>query len=141
MIVRNFRNDDLMHIALQPQQRSIARECATPEYAAELAKSGPVYTAQLSCGEVIACAGLVEQWPGCLRAYAFLGENAGRSMIALTRGVKKFLADNPARRVEAAVECTFTEGIRWVNMLGFHYEGHMRAYWNGRDAYLFARVK
>jgi hypothetical protein len=129
-----------MRIALQPHQRSIRQECATEAYAKELAKSGPVFTATDKEGEIVAVAGLVEQWPGCLRAYAFLGEHAGRHMITLTRSVKRYLRDFPVRRVEAAVECSFAEGIRWAKLLGFEQEGLMRAYWNDRDAYLFARV-
>jgi hypothetical protein len=139
MIVRSFLSQDLMRIALQPHQRGIRVECATEAYAAELAKSGPVFTAE-SQGEIVAVAGLIEQWPGCMRAYAFLGEHAGRNMVTLTRGIQKYFREHPVRRIEAAVECSFEAGVRWARMLGFQYEGRMTAYWNDRDAYLFARV-
>lgn len=137
--VRRFLPTDLMLIALQPNQRSVQAESCTPEYAAALAQHGPCFTAH-DGDTIVACIGLVEQWDGMARAYAMLGEQAGRHMVALTRRVAEYLRAAPYRRIEAAVESSFDAGHRWVRMLGFVHEGHMRAYWNYRDADLYARV-
>ena len=63
-------------------------------------------------------------------------------MIRLTRDIQRYLREHPyrTRRIEAAVECSFDAGIRWAQILGFQCEGRMTAYWDYRDAYLFARV-
>jgi hypothetical protein len=45
------------------------------------------------------------------------------------------------RRIEATVDVGFTEGERWMTLLGFEYEGLMRAYRpDGQDMLMFARV-
>lgn len=139
MEVRRFLPTDLMLIALQPRQRSVQAEAVTPEYAAALAAHGPCFTAY--DGErIVGCIGLVEQWPGCARAYAFLSQDAGPYMVGLTWRIRDWLRANPIRRIEATVESTFDAGHRWVKRLGFKYEGHMTAYWNERDADLYARI-
>jgi hypothetical protein len=139
VIVRQFAPSDLMVIALQPHQRSLTAEVATPEYAAELAKHGEAFTVADDSG-ILAVIGLITQWDGCARAYAFLGENASRRMLHITRKVKTHLQTTTIRRIEAAVQDDFLEGHRWARILGFRPEGWMRKYWNDHDALLYARV-
>jgi len=139
VIVRAFAPSDLMMIALQPHQRSLTVEVATPKYAEELAKHGEAFTVA-DDGQIVAVIGLITQWDGCARAYAFLGQNAGARMLHITRKVNAYLANSAIRRVEAAVQDDFTAGHRWARLLGFKPEGWMRKYWNDHDALLYARV-
>lgn len=139
MIVRQFVPADLMLLALQPHQRSIAQEVATASYATELAKHGESFTVYDGT-DVVAVIGLINQWEGCARAYAFMSGDAGKHMLALTRQVRDFLANSTIRRIEAAVQDDFPAGHRWARLLGFRVEGWMRKYWNDHDALLYARV-
>lgn len=139
MIVRQFLPADLLLIALQPHQRALSAEVATPNYAEQLAAHGEAFTVAVD-GEIVAVIGLIHQWDGCARAYAFLGENAGRSMMQITRQVRAYLAKCTTRRIEAAVQDDFAAGHRWARILGFKTEGWMRKYWNEHDALLYARV-
>lgn len=139
MEVRRFLPTDLMLIALQPRQRSVQAEACTPEYAAALAQHGPCFTAYHN-DMIVGCIGLVEQWPGCARAYAFLSQDAGRYMIGLTWRIRDWLRANPIRRIEATVESSFDAGHRWVKRLGFVHEARMDLYWNERSADLYARL-
>lgn len=139
MIVRQFAPADLLLLALQPHQRAVAAEVATQEYGLELAKHGESFTVS-DGSEIVAVIGLIDQWAGCARAYAFLSESAGRHMLSLTRRVRAYLDNSPVRRIEAAVQDDFAAGHRWAHVLGFRVEGWMRKYWNDHDALLYARV-
>ena len=153
MIVRQFAPADLMMLALQPHQRALTAEVATPAYANELAKHGASFTVADATG-IVAVIGLIRQWDGCERAYAFLAETAGYHMLSITRKIAAHLDTCGIRRVEAAVEVDFDSGHRWAKMLGFggtqtvdlpggmrvKCEGVMRKYWNDRDAVLYARI-
>jgi hypothetical protein len=139
MIVRQFMPADLMLIALQPQQRALSADVATPEYAGLLAQHGEAYTIA-DGAEIVAIVGLIMQWEGCARAYAFLGEKAGAHMIKVTRRIRAYLQKCTIRRIEAAVQDDFDAGHRWAYLLGFKAEGWMRKYWNDHDALLYARV-
>lgn len=140
MIVRQFLPADLLLIALQPHQRALSAEVATVSYAEQLAAHGEAFTVAVD-GEVVAVIGLIHQWDGCARAYAFLGEHAGRHMVQITRRVRDYLAKCPVRRIEAAVQDDFAAGHRWAKLLGFTVEGWMRKYWNDHDALLYARTR
>lgn len=140
MIVRQFIPPDLMMMALQPQQRAIRAEVATPRYAAELAAHGESFTVT-DGPDIIAVIGLIRQWDGCERAYALLSDKAGPSMLSITRQVRAYLEKCTVRRVEAAVQRNFEAGHRWARLLGFQPEGWMRKYWNDEDAMLYARVR
>lgn len=140
MIVRQFAPPDLYLIALQPNQRALTEEVASPRYASELAANGDSFTVS-SGGDVVAVIGLIHQWEGCERAYAFFSGDAGAHMAGIIFRVRSYLRTHPMRRVEAAVQSTFAQGHRLVRLLGFTHEGTMKKYWNDEDADLYARVR
>lgn len=72
-------------------------------------------------GEVIACGGTVEQWPGRHLAWTHLGPHTAKHMLWLTRAVRSKLKAVQGR-VEMAVRCGFEPGHRWAEMLGFSLE-------------------
>lgn len=103
---------------------------------------GLAYTA-MDNGKPVACAGIVEVWPGRGYAWALLSEQAGRWMVQISRAVRRAIALSGLRRIEMAVDADFVAGRRWAVMLGFILETPepMRAYLpDGRDAYLFSKV-
>lgn len=113
----------------------------SPEYAEQLRKAGPCFTA-LDGDEVLACSGVVRVWPGRDMAWALISAHAGKRFVKIYRAIKRFLELHPTRRVEATVDVDFEEGHRLMKMLGFEYEGLVRAYMpDGRDMCLYARVK
>lgn len=127
-------------LRLQPAQSEFGGYLADLEYARALA-AGHAFTALDDRGP-IACAGVYELWPGRALAWGLIGASAGRHFVGIHRAVLGFLTAAPWRRVEASVDCDFQAGQRWIRLLGFSYEGTMRAYTpDGRDQDLFARVK
>lgn len=88
----------------------------------------------------LAVGGYAEHWPGRIGVWAFLAEDAGDRMLALTRTVRGTLDQLRNARIEATTVTTFAAGHRWLRLLGFVREGTMRRYAHGLDYDLYARV-
>ena len=75
-------------------------------------------------------------------AWMLIGEDAGPHFFTIVRAVAGYLQAAPWRRIEAAVASDFRQGHRLIKMLGFEFEGRMRAFSpDGVDHDLYARVK
>jgi hypothetical protein len=136
---RLYSPSDLMVLSLQPRQRQLSP--VSEEYAQALVRAGPAHTVVAQDGTVLACIGLIHQWEDCAKAYAFFsGEIGYTRMKEIVAFIGRYLADNPIRRIEAAVQWNFRSGHKLVAMLGFRFEGRMQKYWNNEDAALWARV-
>lgn len=91
---------------------------------------------------VIACGGVIEQWPGRGISWAFLNTKMGTKMVRCHRLVKRYFDICPLRRVEATVEVGFEAGHRWVRLLGFELETPiMKAFGpKGEDHSMYVRL-
>lgn len=131
------------HLDRLDEQEATAylRPYLRPEHVQALA-AGQSYTA-LAGERVVACAGVVEHWPGRGEAWAYLDRDCRRHFLAITNAVRRFLDVCPLRRVEAVVDVEFPAGHRWVRALGFALEApRMAAYRpDGGDCALYARVR
>lgn len=135
-----FSGEHLQRIDLQDAQRRFFASF-DDAYVQALKGGGPAYTAEAD-GRVIACGGIMLQWPGRALVWSLLSRHAGRHFVALHRCVSKRLDEANVRRLEAVVDATFEPGHRWVRLLGFEREGLMRGYApDGRDHVLYARVR
>lgn len=111
------------------------------DYGEMLKRSGPCFTA-LDGDQVVACAGVLRMWDNRDQAWALLSATSGRMFVPIYRGIRRFLDMHDARRIEATVDSKFEAGHRLMRLLGFEFEGHMRAYLpDGRDCDLYARVR
>lgn len=72
-------------------------------------------------GEVIACGGTIEQWPGRHTAWAHLGPHTAPHMRWITREADRVIAKAKGR-VEMTARCDFEAGHRWAELLGFRLE-------------------
>lgn len=98
--------------------------------------------AVLDHGRVLLCGGIIPEGPRSGLMWAVLSKRAGRHMVFLHRGVLRFIEMQALTRVEATVEKGFGQGCRWLKVLGFQYEGDMRAYGvDGKDHERWARVR
>jgi hypothetical protein len=110
----------------------------TPAIKAELAQ-GMSFSA-IDGDEVLACAGVLEFWPGRATAWAILSGRCGSRFRPIHRAVSRFL-DLQSGRIEATADIGFGPGHRWLQMLGFKVETEcMKAYMpNGADAAMYVR--
>ena len=126
-------------IDLQHAQR-LTGMAVTPENLAEFIKAGPAF----ACVEdgILAILGMFPVWQDRYIAWGLLSRSIGARMVPIHRAVLRGLDDLfKARRVEAYVVASHEEGCRWVRMLGFEYEGHMKSFYGEDDYALFARIR
>lgn len=77
---------------------------------------------------VVLCGGIIPLGPGMGMLWAALSADAGNHMLWLHRATRRFLDIEPRRRIEATVEEGFPAGCRWLELLGFRWEGPMPGY-------------
>jgi hypothetical protein len=131
-----------MALALTPQPEQKKLHDLTPEALYVLAKSGPSWWASLD-DKVVALYGHVPLWAGRTMLWSYLGADAGGSMVALTKEVRRVVAANAVEfpRAEAYVERHHEAGHRWMKLLGFTREsGIMKKFAHGHDYVLYAKV-
>lgn len=142
MIVRPWRDGDFRNLELQSAQDYLLE--IVPDGGIDLSPLVPHGLAWtgLVDDEVVAIGGVEPIWKDRALAFMFISSTAGPHFRSIHRHVYRFLENVPFRRVEANVDIGFSEGARWMKMLGFELEGYMRAYRpDGADMLLYARVK
>ncbi|HMX98857.1 MAG TPA: hypothetical protein PK473_03035 [Nitrosomonas sp.] len=109
----------------------------------EQLKKTECYTFLNSEQKIIACAGIIEYWPGRVEAWMFFHPNCKKDFLGIYKVVKKFLKTRRFRRVEATVNKAFVNGHRWVKAFGFQLEAEtLRKYGLfGEDSSLYALVE
>ena len=107
-----------------------------------LETSGPAFTAVVD-GQIIACAGLVEQWQGRAVAWLVTGPQTGRHVVAITKAAIRFFeAHTEYRRIEGYVVEGNHRSAQWHKMMGFQIEGFMDAFTpDGKGAFMFAWIR
>jgi hypothetical protein len=139
--IRPMKAEHVVGFRLQPKQAMLAGNLADPSYVASLVASGNAYAALVD-GRAVAFGGCLELWQDRAYAWMLIGEDAGPHFFTIVRAVAGYLQAAPWRRIEAAVASDFRQGHRLIKMLGFEFEGRMRAFSpDGVDHDLYARVK
>jgi ribosomal protein S18 acetylase RimI-like enzyme len=123
-----------MDLRLQPSQLELSYTL-TMQHGASLVQAGPCYSAMLGIN-VVACAGVIEFWPGRSQAWALLSEGFHGHMKSIHRGVTDFLKSYRVDRLECVVDPRNEKTIRWAEHLGFAYESTMKKYTPSGDTQL-----
>jgi len=141
MIVERFRPEHLQSLILQPAQEWARANLGDPKYAEGLAETD-AFTGLID-GRVVAIAGVRELWEGRGEAWALIARDIGPLGMRQTHyAVRRYLEVSRLRRIEAACDAAFLEAHRWLQLLGFIYEGPLALYTpDGRDCLRFARVR
>lgn len=139
MRVEPLTREHLEALTLQPHQAAWRGKLSDEQIGALVHQGG---WAAVDGEAVLGCAGFVDKGDGRAEGWALLGDESGRAMAAITRAVKRGIRSNPARRIEIVTACSFAPAGRWATMLGFRFEGRMRAWCaDGSDAELWSMVK
>lgn len=141
MIVRPWEPGDTHKIELQLSQEYLIELGSVDLDLSQLSDSNLAWVGEHE-GEIVAIAGLIPQWENRALAWAYISKNAGPHFRKIHKAVCRFLDQSDFRRIEATIDVGFDEGVRWIEMLGFEYEGYMKAYRpDGADMLLYARVR
>ena len=95
----------------------------------------------------IAVIGIRPIWDHVAEAWAVISQEAmERHSLSLCRGTKEYLdaitKTDDLWRVQAYFRERGDAGIRWIEFLGFNYEGRMRCFGQDHTTYwLFARIR
>lgn len=141
MLVRPFHPEDIEKLVLQPAQAYLRPLVQSREYGAALAQ-GEAWTVEGN-GLVVACGGVYPLHPQMGCAWAMMATGLRQGFVTVHNVARRLLDAYPAARIEAHVDCDFTNGHRWAQKLGFELEApRMRKFTpDGRDASLYARVR
>jgi RimJ/RimL family protein N-acetyltransferase len=142
MNVVKFSPVHLSTLRLQGAQAWASPLISSPGYAETLTADGSRAWSAIHEGEVIACAGIAKAHAQMGIAWALISPDAGRHMVGIDRATRSILSSCGLRRVEADADPDFGPGRRWLEMLGFQYEGRKRCCTpTGRDMLLFSRIQ
>lgn len=140
MRVVPFQAAHLEGLSLQTAQQDMQRYLSV-EYGLALEQDGQAFSA-LSGHRVLGCAGVETVWKNRGVAWSLLGQISPAELLGVHRKVMAFLESQRLRRIEMAVDAAHMPGQRWASMLGFQFEGTLRAYTpDGRDCHLYARIR
>jgi len=111
-------------------------------YARTIEREHMAYTA-MEDGKPIGCAGVLPCWPGMGEAWAHLTPRLQKHPLALQRAVKQCLPKirtmGGFHRIQSHVLVGFEAGVRWVETMGFQFEGICKKYGpDKKDYYQFA---
>lgn len=111
----------------------------TPEVKLELERG--MSFAAVEDGKAFCCGGIIDYWPGRSSAWMILPEDLGHRFVPVHKAVKAFLEMQDYGRLEAVTASDFSNGHRWLKMLGFKLETErMKGYLpTGQDAAMYVR--
>jgi hypothetical protein len=136
-----YKPEHLQELILQPAQARVRANLSDPEYAQALVGKHS-FTLKMD-GKVVACFGVLKLWEGRGDAWALIsGDIGARGMRRLHFEIRKRLeASHEFRRIETACDAGFEQAKRWLELLGFQYEGPLLKYTpDGRDCLRYARI-
>lgn len=123
MIIRAFQPADLLAIDVQPRQSDQAGEMTIAQ--GERMAGDWAWTAEID-GRAVCCAGLWHVYGETAIAWAFMAEDAGPHLLAVTRKARKAIAAAPWRRLEATATPDWPAANRWLALLGFRNRGRVQ---------------
>lgn len=127
-------------LRLQPTQAHLA-SLMTDEHGEAIMTAGPCFSAFVGY-DVIACAGIIQLWPGRAQVWSLLSESMPLYYRTIHRAVKRYIQDYPVRRLECIVDPRHHDAVRWAEHLGFVKESTMSAYdMHGNDQAMYVRVQ
>lgn len=121
-------------LLMDPTETKAGAPVISRSQAEWLEQQGKAYSLVTSAGDVLACGGPIEQWPGRTIAWMCFSKNSGQYMLRIVRFVKLVL-EGIVGRVEMSVVKNYEVGHRWAKLLGFEVETPcLKAYGvNGED--------
>jgi hypothetical protein len=134
--VRPFKSYHIDLLRAQGVQRSQLRAVShVPGSFDSVGLAGPAVSA-FDGDYVLLSGGIIPFAPHRGVCWALMSERAACHMTWLHYAVKRFITMQRWQRLEATVEEGFTSGCRWVELLGFKFEGAMPRYGDDGETHL-----
>jgi hypothetical protein len=92
-------------------------------------------------GRILLIGGVVNIWPGRSEVWSVLAKGSEKQMLMLTKIARNTLELSFVKRLESYCLSGFSQGERWLKILGFQHEATLKSYYpNGSDAELYVRI-
>jgi hypothetical protein len=142
MIIVPYQPSHLKELILQPHQQYLQTYLGNPKYAEDLLAHGPCWTGMDANGFIYGCMGFWEFWPGRAIAWALFHQNVGKRLLTVHKAVQRHINESKYHRIEVTIDPTFEESVRWVETLGFTFEGRLNQYTpDKRDMDMYALIR
>jgi hypothetical protein len=107
-------------------------------------RSGPSFTG-IQKGRIVVIAGIVRLWTGVGGGWSLTSPLVEKLPVAFHRAVRRNILELEEKlclhRLQITVQASHVVSQRWVERLGFRFEGVLKKYGpDGEDYLLFARV-
>ena len=110
-------------------------------YGQKLEQAGPCFSVFAPDGQLLGCGGVGMYWSGVGEAWLLLSARVSNYPVSLhricSRALSRIIDDEKLHRVQAVVPQGHERARRWIERLGFCYEGLMPGY--GPDQSWFER--
>ena len=134
-----FEAAHLSQLTLQPAQQRMQRYCSEA-YALAL-EAQCSFSLRSDTGQILACAGVVEEEPHRAYGWVLLSAVAPQVLVFIHKKIRRYLQRCPYLRVETVVDEGFAQGKRWMVLLGFEAEGRLQHFYGeGQHVQLYART-
>lgn len=97
----------------------------------------------LADGVPLICGGVTQYWEGRGQVWTIFNENCKANFLPVFRVIRRFLAEQPCRRLEMCVPVDLEKGHRRARMLGFKLECPLAPKYlpDGSDCSLYSLVR
>lgn len=140
-----FHHDHLLHLNLVEEEGLATKMRETLAWRRQFYAPGALSQTAVCDGRIVACFGLtVHGWPGRGLVWAKFDRDIGpRNFLSVARRIKD-MADMVLRngffRLETIIDPDYPRGQRFIELMGFEYEGTVRKYDGVRTYLLYSRV-
>lgn len=141
MILREFRIDDLYNNSQFKGMDKTSQDILVNSLKNNTANA---YTLEHN-GEIIGSSGFISPWPGVAEGWGFFSSLIYKYPLAFHKTVKVMIPaveeKHGLKRVSVLCMKNFPKAVKWLERLGFEYEGEMRNAGPGGETMLrFARI-
>jgi len=142
--IRKFKYEDHIKIVRRNWDAVTYAGFPNKERVAKNLERGPAYTMEVD-GEIVGCGGIMPLWKGTGEGWIVTSELVPKYkksvVIAIYYGLMKLMNDLKLERVQTIVLKEHMVSRKWLEWMGFKYEGDMPKYIGGRTYARYALIK
>lgn len=142
--VRTYKPEDYLEVSRRKFDRFTFGTRGNPEIISEQLSEGMAFTEVCKDG-VIACGGVLPIWKGVGEGWAITSDLVCKYPFSFAKIVHKKLGEiiryYKLDRVQTVVHSEFKTSIKWIERMGFKYEGEMPKYIAGMTYFRYAWIR
>lgn len=138
-----YKPEHFFQIVRRAYEIQTLKELPDPEFVAKSFMNGWGYTAFIK-DKILLSAGVMKVWEGVGEAWLVASPLIHKYPLLSTKGIyfylDRIIKENGLKRVQAVVQKDFHMANRWIQLLGFEYEGEMPNYRAGKTFIRYAKI-